>query len=264
MTKGLRKKPDRKWRDPTTGATRNWLEIIGSIAGIPLQPRWSQPEAQAFVRQALGVAVREAIKYQGHRDRDQFEYWEKTSDLSKKAATALQQLIEHASPDGLEYGIKLDDGKYGQYTLRQVGKLPDGRSASAETSKAELALLIEAHKAIKAIIRTAGGYKTRLSQTTSNEREHDKHAFVFRLAEAWVYLTGSVPGLGTERNPFLRFVEAAARDAGIGEQNFWSAAKTAVATLKGIEKLASEGGSDPAKNKRTITFIRDQGPRWLT
>ena len=127
-------------------------------------------------------------------------------------------------------------------------RLPGGKSASRTTSKAELDLLCEAHKAIKAINRSAREYEKRLSRSTGNEREHDKHAFTLRLAEAWIYLTGKLPGLGTERNPFLRFVEAAARDAGIWEEDFRSATKAAVETLKDMESRAKKGGHDPLKN----------------
>ena len=215
MGKKIRKKPDRKWRDPTTDASGNSFEIMRAVAGATLLPRWSQSEANSFAILALGVAVRDAKKFQGRRSRDQFEYWQQTADISGKAASALQRLIDHASPEGLQLGIKLGFGGYGPYRLMTPRQLPGGEFASRATSKAELDLLCEAYKAIKAINGSAREYETRLSRSTGNEREHDKHAFAFRLAEAWIYLTGKLPGLGSERNPFLRFVEAAARDAGI-------------------------------------------------
>jgi hypothetical protein len=201
MVKKTRKKPDRKWRDPTTDAGRNSFEIFDAVAGAPLQQRWSRAEANSFARFALGVAVRDAMKFQKYRSRDQFEYWQQIADISGKAASALQRLIEHASPEGLPYGIKLGY-RYGPYLLMTPRQLPSGESASRTTSKAELDLLCETHKAIKAINGTARKYERQLSRSTDNEREHDKHAFAFRLAEAWIYLTGKLPGLGHERNPF--------------------------------------------------------------
>jgi hypothetical protein len=263
MGKKTRKKPDRKWRDPTTDAGSNSLEIIGAVAGAALQPRWSQSEANSFVRLALGVAVRDAKKFQGHRSRDQFEYWQQTADISGWAASALQRLIEHASPEGLQYGIRFDSCGYNSYSVMHLRKLPGDKTASPTTSKAELDLLCEAHKAIKAINRSAREYEKRLSRSTGNEREQDKHAFTLRLAEAWIYLTGKLPGLGTERNPFLRFVEAAAQDAGIWGVDFRSATMAAVKTLKGGESLAKKGGHDPLKNRGSISFLRVNGPSWL-
>ena len=259
MVKKPRKKPDRKWRDPTTDASRESFDIIEALAGATLQPRWSQSEAKTFARLALGVAVRDAMKFQGYRSRDQIEDWQQTKEISASAASALQHLIDHASPEGLQYGIKFGSVS-SPYSVRLF---PGGKSARRTTGKAELDVLCEAQEVIKVINRSAREYEKRLSQSTGNQREHDKHAFTFRLAEAWVFLTGKLPGLGTERNPFLRFVEAAARDAGIRKADFRSATKAAVEALKGDESRAKIGGRDPLHYVGSISFIRVHGPRWL-
>ena len=261
MVKKIRKKPDRKWRDPAEEGHKSF-EIVDALAGATLQPRWSRSEANSFARLALGVAVRHAKRFQGYQSRDQFEYWQQTADLSGRAAAALNDLIDHASPQGLEYGVKFGSG-YDPLFVTALRRLPSGKSASRTTSKAELDLLCEAHKAIQAINGCAHEYKKRLSRSTGNEREHDKHAFTLLLAEAWIYLTGNLPGLGTERNPFLRFVEAAARDAGIWQADFLSATKAAVETLKDMESRAKKGGHDPLKNTGSISYLRVNGPLWL-
>ena len=46
------------------------------------------------------------------------------------------------------------------------------------------------------------------------ERVVDKAAFLRAMAEGWLFLTGRLPGLGIERNPFLRLAEAGWDDCG--------------------------------------------------
>jgi hypothetical protein len=260
MPEKARKKPERRWRDPSTIGSQNAeLEITKAVESIGWQSRWTRPDATTFARRALEVALKEAIKYQGRRFRDQFDYWQEASQLSARASAAIKLLIRHIEPDGLKNGIEM----HGYGSLRvshSLRKLPNGNLADRETNKAELALLVEAYEAIKVINGSAKHYATLLTKSVGNEREHDKHVFVYRLAEAWIYLTGKLPGGGRDRNPFLRFVEAAGIDAGIDEEDFYSATKQAIDTLRDLEALM-RGATN---NKEAISGIRINGPRWLT
>jgi hypothetical protein len=260
MAEKPRKKPDRRWRDPSSISSQNTeLEILNAIDRVNLQRRWPRPDAISFARRALEVALKEAINCQAKRSRDQFDYWQKVLTLSSGAGAAIKPLIQHIELNGLKNGIDATNG-FGHVRVHYAKrKLPNGDFANRETNTAELALLVEAYEAIKAIKSSAKRYAETLTRSVGNEREHDKHIFVYRLAEAWIYLTGKLPGLGRERNPFLRFVEAAGTDAGIDEEDFYSATKQALEHLKKLESFL--GGS--TDNKQTFLGIRKNGPQWL-
>jgi hypothetical protein len=259
MSKAKRKKPERRWRDPSTIAVHNVeLEIIKAIESVRWQSRWTRSDAIAFMRRALTVALKEAIKWQGRRSRDQLDYWQASADLSAQVCAAIKLLVRHIEPDGLKNGIEVHG--YGSFRVsHSLRKLPNGNLATRETNKAELALLVEAYEATRAINGTAKQYTALLAKSVGNEREHDKHAFVYRLAEAWIYLTGKLPGSGRDRNPFLRFVEAAGIDAGIDDEDFYSATKQAIDILRDLEDLM-RGATN---NREAISGIRINGPRWL-
>ena len=77
-----------------------------------------------------------------------------------------------------------------------------------------------------------------------NDADHAKRMFVFRLAEAWVLLTGKKPGK-SQYGPFARFVNAAADDAGLDEESFFDAIVWAVDQLQlsvGIKERGSGWG----------------------
>jgi hypothetical protein len=259
MSKANRKKPERRWRNPSTIAPHDVeLEIIKAVESIRSQMRWTRPDAIAFARCALKVALKEAIKWQGKRSRDQLDYWEASADLSAQASAAIKLLVRHIEPDGLKNGIEMHG--YGTIRARHtLRKMPNGNLATRENTRAELALLVDAYETTMAINRTAKQYRALLGKPVGNEREHDKHAFVYRLAEAWIYLTGKLPGSGRDRNPFLRFVEAAGIDAGIDDEDFFSATKQAIDILRGLEDLM-RGATN---NREAISGIRTNGPQWL-
>ena len=102
-----------------------------------------------------------------------------------------------------------------------------------------------------------------LQSTRTNEPDHRKRAFVYQLAEAWIFLTGKRPGRGRYQgtNPFLRFVNAAANDSGRfdnkDEEDFFSALKWALETLDRFERIDEKGES-----KQSISGIAARGPVW--
>jgi hypothetical protein len=126
MSEKARKKPERRWRDPSTIGSQNAeLEITKAAESIGWQSRWTRPDATTFVRRALEVAVKEAIKYQGRRSRDQFDYWQEASQLSAQASAAIKLLIRHIEPDGLKNGIEMRG--YGSLRAsHSLRKLPNG------------------------------------------------------------------------------------------------------------------------------------------
>jgi len=96
MSKTNRKKPERRWRDPSTIASHDLeLKIIKAVESIRCQERWTKPDVIAFARRALKVAVKEAIEWQGRRSRDQLDYWQASADLSAQASAAIKLLIRH-------------------------------------------------------------------------------------------------------------------------------------------------------------------------
>ena len=101
--------------------------------------------------------------------------------------------------------------------------------------------------------------KEQLKHTRINDPDYGKRAFVYRLAEGWVFLTGKKPGKGRypHGNPFLRFVDAAANDAGGFEdvEDFYSALRWTLKILDSYER------SDP-KIKKSVSAIAAGGPEW--
>jgi hypothetical protein len=93
-----------------------------------------------------------------------------------------------------------------------------------------------------------------------NEPDLAKRAFVYRLAEGWIFLTGRRPGrsYNPTRKPFLRFVEAAWKDAGFhSEENF---SRALDATLKQLARY--EGWPWSGQIRQTIWGLAQQGPVW--
>jgi len=255
----LHKKPVRKWRDPATLATQKELEIISAFDLTLLQEGWKRPEVISFLRLALEVALKEAIGRVGQHANADHEYWDKTETLSASAEHALKALIEHIKPNGLKYYQDIDS--YSRLRVRLLTKRPDGGTMNEARSKGELEVLQRTHEVIALIRATAANLRKIRKKRTGAEVEHDKHGFVFRLAEAWLYLTGRLPGLGKERNPFLRFVEAAAVDANVPSNGFYDGMKAAIQHLETLERFDEDRPSHE-KNYQSISGIREFGPDW--
>src|SRR6516225_8123441 len=240
----LRKKPARKWRDPVTLAAQKELEIIRAFDFALLREGWERPEVVSFLRLALEVALKEAIRRVGQH---------------ANAEHALKALIDHMKPNGLKYYQEIDS--YSRLRARFLTKRPDGETMNDARSKGELEVLQRTHEVIALIRATAANLRKVRKKRTGAEVEHDKHGFVFRLAEAWLYLTGRLPGLGKERNPFLRFVEAAAVDANVPSNGFYHGMKAAIQHLETLERFDKDRPSHE-KNYQSISGIREFGPDW--
>ena len=96
-----------------------------------------------------------------------------------------------------------------------------------------------------------------LASRRKNEGNLGKRSFVYRLAEGWIFLTGKRPGRSyiSSRNPFLRFVEAAWKDAGFQSETDFSRALDA--SLKRLDEYSRAGQS-----RQTILSLAQQGPVW--
>jgi hypothetical protein len=103
--------------------------------------------------------------------------------------------------------------------------------------------------------RYANQRQEQLKATRINGPDYGKRDFVYRLVEAWIFLTGEKPGMGSNatNNPFLRFVEAAARDAGIEDENFFRALESA---LEKLNRYHVEVG-------QSCQSIAARGPAWV-
>jgi hypothetical protein len=98
--------------------------------------------------------------------------------------------------------------------------------------------------------------------TKQHEPDYAKRAFVYRLAEAWIFLTGKKPGAGHDplNNPFLRFVGAAAEDAGTfgAAEDFYSSLRSVLEELNLHESWDRAG-----ETQQSISGIAARGPAWL-
>ena len=183
-----------------------------------------------FVKRALECALKEAIRRKDQRANADHEYWLETERLAANALAPLRELVEHMKPDGLKFtpiwtAMHL---RLRMLMLKANGTAMDG--------KGELAYLLEAADAIACIRAGAVDFRKTRPKVKGTEIEHDKHGFVYRLAEGWIFLTGKLPGEGKERNPFLRFVEAAAADAGVKPTGFYMGLLAALDHLKQLER----------------------------
>ena len=254
------KRAARVWRDPATLADPNEkFEIIRALNHIELQERWQQPDAISFVKLTLECALKEAIRRKGQRANADHDYWSQTERLADKALAPLRELIAHVKPDGLKYYINMDG--YGRLRMRALMRKPDGTTMDKAHAKEELAFLLEAADAIARIRANAVDFRETRPKVRGAEIEHDKHGFVYRLAEGWIFLTGKLPGAGKERNPFLRFVDAAAARARVKTTGFYTGLLAARDHLRQLEHL-DQRRPPHVKNHQSISGIREFGPAW--
>jgi hypothetical protein len=95
------------------------------------------------------------------------------------------------------------------------------RPQSRADAERELEALRKAREILQELAEHAQQRRDRLALGRKNEGDLGKRAFVYSLAEGWIFLTGRRPGRNSTRNPFLRFVKAAWTDAGFGDhENF--------------------------------------------
>jgi hypothetical protein len=238
--------------------------IDKAIKALPLQPRWESSIEQAidFGRRTLQVACEDARTYKDYDPGRELAYWIRTTELARKAHEALDRLISHIGPGMTLLDILVPSarfpGKSGTIQIR-IGYAP----RSKDENEKELATLLEARRALVQLSAHAEKRRKGRAQVRKHEGNLEKRAFVYILAEGYIFLTGERPGKGRylENNPFLRFVKAAADDAGKfkgkKDQDFFSALKSTLKTLDGYER--SLAGT---KNNQSISGIIAHGPGW--
>lgn len=232
--------------------------IDEEIRKAQLQSRWQLTDAVLFGRRALAVAIEDANTYENYRPGEALAYWSRTTKLAVCAHAALNDLIKHIGPAGVPSGDILIPMERIPSSLTKSQKimvklLPRGQPL--DQAKKDLEAILAARDACAGFANRTQQRRKSLASRRKNEGEVGKRAFVYRLAEGWIFLTGKRPGRSYDRNPFLRFVEAAWKDAGFHTETDFSRALDA--TLKRLDEYSRAGQS-----RQTILSLAQQGPVW--
>lgn len=240
-----RKRSYREWRKPASilEATTPLAidrEVQAAHEQSRLAPHWKLTDAIEFGRRALIVAIEDAQTYDSHRLSKERAHQSRTIDLAGRTRALLSIFLKHLDANKPRpHRVPPSWGGSGRVYVRLTSeRLLSERLREALIAARDVCGQVEK---LKVVIPGKGG----------SEGEPGKRAFVFRLAEAWTYLTGKRPGTNTKaaRNPFLRFVAAAWRDAGLADdENFVCALRAALELLK--------------SNKQALARLIEHGPMW--
>jgi hypothetical protein len=228
----------RRWKAPDdVHDTASPFAIDDEIRKAQLQSRWQLPDAIAFGRRALAVSIEEARKHEGFRPGELLVSWKRTALLAERSHRTLSQLISHIGPRGVPSADFLSPSIRVPRSWAPSGRIKVGivqRPQSRADAERELEALRKAREILQELAEHARQRRDRLALNRKNEGDLGKRAFVFSLAEGWIFLTGRKPGRNFDptRNPFLRFVKAAWTDAGFGDHENFSRALES--TLTGL------------------------------
>jgi hypothetical protein len=184
--------------------------------------------------------------------------------LAERAHQTLSQLITHIGKSGVPSSDALGPSIRVPKSWAASGRISVGivqRPQSRADTQREVEALHKTLGVLQELAEHAQQRRDRLARARKNEGDLGKRAFVFSLAEGWIFLTGRKPGrnFDSSRNPFLRFVEAAWTDAGFGgEENFSRALES---TLTGLAD--NEGWSWSEQSRVTIKGLATRGPTWM-
>lgn len=244
------------------------FDINEQIKACSLQTFWTLDAALAFGHVALKVARDDAITEQDQRAAGQYRQWERTAELAASAHTALNAFVRCVPKGGLSTGVFMGrtrvDRKFAKSGVIKLLANPriatNGKMFGRDDAKHELASLTEALHTLKTIREHATVRCKELRHTKKiKDADYGKRVFVLRLAEAWIYLTGNLPGKGrtAEKNPFLRFVGAALSDVGDeDEEDSFRALEWALEHLKQITRFSEV-------SQQSISVIAAKGPVWF-
>lgn len=171
-----------------------------------------------FARRALHVAwMRGTMAANEERElADAIPDYEHVASLATNASKGLDALLQNLSRRKI--------GKLGATALVPPLRQMEVHSpASATESRHQIAseqaqTLLDAAAVVQRFAAYAAARRDQLAGGRKNSGRSDKAAFLHVLAEAWVFLTGKLPGQGIDRNPFLRLVEASWSDCSGGEE----------------------------------------------
>jgi hypothetical protein len=206
----------RNWREPVAITAANGpFEIDKVIRSLGaqgrLQGRWhSIDEAISFGRRALQVAREDANFYKSYRPANEFEYFKRASDLATSAHEALEKLLDHIGPSGLAIVRDVARLRVPKGFLKSSGRIrirrylrpkPAGGFVSEKDAKEEVDTLAASRDLLNQIKNFAKDQQKQLTPT--NDPDYQKRAFVYPLAEAWIFLTGKKTGQGplSEQQP---------------------------------------------------------------
>jgi hypothetical protein len=218
--------------------------IDDEIRAAQLQSRWQLTDAVSFGRHTLAVAIEDANTYENHRPGEALAYWSRVAKSAAHVHRALNDLIKHIGPAGVPTGdilvpmVRVPSSwtKSGKMSLRLLPRDPP-----PDQGKRDFDALLAACNACAGFADRSQRRRKGLASRRKNEPDLGKRAFVYRLAEGWIFLTGRRPGRSFDptRNPFLRFVEAAWKDAGFhSEEDFSRALDAALRQLRILQAIS--------------------------
>lgn len=240
---------------PDEYAPAGSYEIDGAVAELRLHPRWNaRADAHNFARRALFVATMEAI------DASELDLhgewigtWEEGYGLALKASVAMPGLVNFLARDRrgkdklAKHGAAALEAPLRQMCAHLYPSLspPDRVIWAADQARS----LVATRYLLEQLEGHMLAMRDMLAASRENAGKPEKAAFVLTMAEAWVFLTGKLPGSNPNpsRTPFLRFVETAWGDVGPEQDSFVSATRVAINHLK----------------KQTDILAEHYRPRWL-
>jgi hypothetical protein len=261
----LKPRRTRRWQTPgNIHDIASPFAIDSEIRKARLQSRWQLADAIAFGRRTLAVAIEEASSHESYRPGKTLASWKRTALLAERSHRILSQLINHIGPRGVPVSDALGPSIQVPKSWTPSGRISVGivqRFRSREDIEREIGALRKARDILQELAAHAQHRRDRLARASKNEGDLGKRAFVYSLAEGWIFLTGKKPGRNfyATRNPFLRFVKAAWTDAGFGDHENFSRALES--TLTGLAN--KEGWSWSEQGRETIKGLATRGPNWL-
>jgi hypothetical protein len=196
-------------------------------------------------RRALEIAIREAVSQKELHPRfsDWEPEWSRIANACQDAVAALARLFRGIDPLG-------KDAEHFVRFIRQ------SRAGGVGASKAmrDARILVAAKQIIRKLRTDTLTRRDELVALYPNSsQDHQKRAFVRIWAEAWVFLTGKMPGKNRDplKNPFLRVVDAAWID--------WHQEDSSDAAAFGEALDAAISSIDDAR----LRWLCAAGPEWV-
>lgn len=214
-------------------------------------------DAVAFGRRALEVAILQAhMASIGSPRRDVWEpSWLSIRDSAADAGKALQKVLRALDPNGRtarSYQQPLNQTRIGNAKYGPASLL-GGRRA-----KRDGLTLIAAQRILRDLAADSERRRIEIREGQPTKSSNvKKHAFVFVLYEAWIWLTTGRPGSNTATadNPFLLFVEAAWQDW-LGAEAIWETRDKRTSFVQSLN-VAKTGISDTR-----AALLATIGPSW--
>jgi hypothetical protein len=203
------------------------------------------PDAQRLTRRAMEVGLYDILLV---RSEDPTPIAKDFQSLATKANSAFRKLdgfLKH-----LDGGAKSAADLVLPILTSQAGIRKGSAQELYESAKADATTLWHTREILLRLEKTADSKELRVRHGKQNPGKPEHRVFTKNLAEMWVFLTGTKPGVNPNRknNPFLRFVTTAWSDVfGDGQddnQHF-------IGALRGLTWTESQ-----------ILVLKQHGPPW--